>query len=202
MDYSYGVLENKVTFLARIEHIFAPSDVLRTNLAYMMAKHAHRAQQRKEVDESGRRVRYFEHVRRVALILMDSKVKIFTPEEVQVALLHDTLEDTEDVTPEILELAFGKSVTLGVMAMTKRLGLETKHYQRQLERVPIAPYIKLCDRVDNMRNCKVEHVGNGFLQKQLTETRDKWLPWFRETIGYPSPLLVELETIVESGGIE
>ncbi len=123
VQYESGyVRENKDTFFARLEGRFAPSEMLKTKLAYMLAKYGHRGQERKERWDNGQKVRYFEHVRRVALILMDTPRldSIFTPEGVQIALLHDVLEDTEDVSAEMLEMMFGRDVVLGVMAMTKR----------------------------------------------------------------------------------
>ena len=80
----------------------------------------------------------------------------FNPTGVQIALLHDVLEDTEDISVEMLEMMFGRDVTLGVMAMTKRKGLSTWDYQAGLRRHLLAGVIKLCDRVDNMRHCRIE----------------------------------------------
>lgn len=90
----------------------------------MLAKFGHRAQLRKEV-VNGVNVRYFEHVRKVALIMLDCNCfpkDIVCPEAIQAALLHDILEDTEDITAEMLELIFGKEVAFEVMMLTKRKG--------------------------------------------------------------------------------
>lgn len=202
---SVYVRENKGTFFGRLEGRFAPSEILKTKLAYMLAKYGHRGQERKERWADGQKVRYFEHVRRVALILMDTPEMdfAFTPEGVQIALLHDVLEDTEDVSAEMLEMMFGKDVVLGVMAMTKRKGLSTKEYQRGLMRHGIAPWIKLCDRLDNMRHCRVEYVGEEFMIKQKVETREYWMEWFnvliQDKLGYTAsihPLYRELEELV------
>lgn len=162
-----------------------------------MAKYGHRWQERKEYLE-GHKVRYFEHVRRVALILMDTPEMdgIFCPEGVQIALLHDVLEDTEDITAEILDMIFGKEVLKGVLAMTKRKGQSTEAYQRELKRQGIGAWIKLLDRLDNMRHCRIEYVGEEFMIKQKVETREKWLGWFRELAGKKHVLYKELERLV------
>lgn len=193
------VKENKETFFRRLEGRFAPSEILKTKLAYMLAKYGHRWQERKELWEDGRKVRYFEHVRRVALILMDTPEMdwIFCPEGVQIALLHDVLEDTKDISAEMLEMMFGREVVLGVIAMTKRKGMSTEEYQRGLKRHGIAPWIKLCDRLDNMRHCRIEYVGEEFREKQKVETLEYWMGWFLELVGkHDHPLYVELEGLV------
>ncbi len=183
-----------------------PSDMLKTKLAYMLAKYGHRGQERREVGVDGRKVRYFEHTRRVALILMDTPVlgDLFTPEAIQIALLHDILEDTEDISAEMLEMMFGREVVLGVLAMTKRKGMSTIEYQSRLMSHSIAKWIKLCDRLDNMRHCRVEFVGEEFRVKQKVETREQWMGWFAEVIGGSGsngidthPLYQELERLVK-----
>jgi hypothetical protein len=193
------VRENKGTFFARLEGRFAPSDLLKIRLAYMLAKYGHRGQERKELDREGRKVRYFEHVRRVALILMDTPAlrEVVCPEAICIALLHDVLEDTEDISAEMLEMMFGKDVTLGVMAMTKRKGLSTREYQSGLMGHRIAKWVKLCDRVDNMRHCRIEYVGEEFRVKQKVETREEWMDWFRMVGGENHPLVLELWEMVK-----
>ena len=80
--------ENRDTFFARLEPHLAPSSLLDIQLAYTLAKFGHRAQTRKELGEDGQPERYFEHPRRVTLILLD-EVKIHEPELVVAALLHE-----------------------------------------------------------------------------------------------------------------
>lgn len=198
MEADKYIGENKGTFFARVEGRFTPEEILRTKIAYMIAKYGHRWQERKEYLE-GHKVRYFEHVRRVALILMDTPEMdgIFCPEGVQIALLHDVLEDTEDITAEILDMIFGKEVLKGVLAMTKRKGQSTEAYQRGLKRQGIGAWIKLLDRLDNMRHCRIEYVGEEFMIKQKVETREKWLGWFRELAGKKHVLYKELERLVQ-----
>lgn len=100
-------VENRENFFARLTPFMAPSELRNVEIAYMMAKFGHRAQFRKELDADGNPVRYFEHVRRVALVLLD-ELHIRDPEMICTALLHDCLEDTKDVTEGIIEHLFGR----------------------------------------------------------------------------------------------
>ncbi len=161
-------MENKETFQARVQPHLAPSEQLDVKLAYCLGKFGHRAQTRHELNEDGTPTRYFEHVRRVAIILMD-EMKIMDRDMIIAALLHDSLEDTHDLTPELLEHCFGSRVV---------------HIIKLLSKVPKTGYIdrlrechewevlaiKACDRLDNLRSLMI--VGNTyeFKQRQLKET--------------------------------
>src|SRR5574338_1238344 len=92
--YLRSVMENKETFQARVRPYFSPSEQLDVKLAYCLAKFGHRAQTRKELTE-GKPTRYFEHVRRVAIVLMD-EMKVINRDMIIAALLHDSVEDTND----------------------------------------------------------------------------------------------------------
>src|SRR5690349_16322916 len=63
--------ENHDSFFRRIDPFFSPRELRKIDLAYMLAKYAHRAQTRDERDEHGEPVRYFEHVRRATLVGLD-----------------------------------------------------------------------------------------------------------------------------------
>lgn len=144
-----------------------PSDILSVEIAYMMAKHGHRAQVRKELDEHGNPVRYFEHPRRVAIVLMD-ELDIHEPQMLCAALLHDALEDTKDITAPIIEHLFGKEV----VQIVKLLSKEPKEgYYDRLNRFGNwkAWAIKGSDRLDNLRS--LSKTTREFQQRQLDETR-------------------------------
>jgi len=102
------VIENHDTFFERIRPFFAPSVIRKIELAYILAKYAHRAQARKEVDEHGDPVRYFEHVRRATLVGIDL-AKIVRLDTICASVLHDTFEDTR-ISPEFIEDCFGADV--------------------------------------------------------------------------------------------
>ena len=175
-DYS---TENKASFHARLEGQVLPSQLVKIKTAYMIAKHAHRAQERMELGHNGRKLRYFEHVRRVALTVMDNDHPLYPVwrwEDVCAALLHDTIEDTKDVTAEILEELFGPEVCKLVMLLTKWPG-KKNWYVRQVENGgERSIYLKMCDRIDNLRSLRSEEIGDEFRQKQKIETRDIWMP--------------------------
>lgn len=166
--------ESRETFFARLEPFYAPSVMLDIKLAYIMAKHGHRSQFRKEKDEEGERVRYFEHVRRVALILFDEG-KCTRPEMIISALLHDGIEDTRDLSAEMIEHCFGAEVCSIVKILSKTPA------EGYIDRFMICkdwrPYvIKACDRLDNLRS--LGQCEPAFIKKQVKETREKYQPLF------------------------
>lgn len=173
------VPENKDTFFARLEPFYPPSVMLDIKLAYIMAKHGHRAQFRKEVDKEGAKVRYFEHVRRVALVLFD-EARCTRPEMIVAALLHDGIEDTRDLTSEMIEHCFGPDVCSIVKILSK------SPKEGYLERFAMCkdwrPYvIKACDRLDNLRSLG-SHVSPEFREKQIRETEKKYIPLFETMV--------------------
>ncbi len=75
---------------------------------------------------------------------------------VQVAILHDTIEDTEATYEEIREV-FGEAVAEGVQALTKNDQLATKQEKMMdsLSRIKAQPkevgMVKLADRITNLQ---------------------------------------------------
>ena len=168
-------MENKETFQARVAPYLSPSQQLDVKLAYCLGKFGHRAQVRKELIE-GRPTRYFEHVRRVAIILMD-EVRIYDRDIVIAALLHDSLEDTHDLTPELLEHCFGEKV-IGIVKLLSKVPkegyidrLSNCHDWKVL-------LIKACDRLDNLRSLMIPENTIEFQKKQVLETKEKYFPIF------------------------
>lgn len=178
-------MENKQTFFARITPIFPRSEECKIQLAYYLAKYAHRAQVRKE-SVNGKPLRYFEHVRRVAIVLMD-ECKCFNVDLIIAALLHDILEDCgEDLTPELLEFTFGADV----VSIVKKLSKVPK--EGYLERLSICTdwrplLIKACDRLDNLRSLMVPGTTVEFQKKQIKETREKYMPLFDKLVKITPP---------------
>jgi (p)ppGpp synthase/HD superfamily hydrolase len=177
-------MENKETFHARISPYFSPSDQLDVKLAYCLAKFGHRAQVRKELLE-GKPTRYFEHVRRVAIVLMD-EMKIIDHDMIITALLHDSVEDTVDLTPELLEHCFGTDVVTMVKLLSKvpkegyieRLG--NCHNWKVLA-------IKACDRLDNLRSLMIPGTSLEFQKKQIRETKENYFPLFDKLVSTLCP---------------
>lgn len=157
-------MENKKSFFIRLEPILAPSDIVKIRGAYYLAKYGHRAQVRKELDLNGNKLRYFEHVRRTAIILMD-EVNCFDPDLICSALLHDSIEDTEDLDSLIIESFFGKKVAQIVRILTNK---PKEGYYDRLELNHDALLIKLCDRLDNLRSLPKDNVEFCLKQKNKT----------------------------------
>ncbi|MCZ2224302.1 MAG: HD domain-containing protein [Chitinophagales bacterium] len=171
--------ECRETFFERLSPYHAPSELRKIELAYTLAKFAHRAQTRKELDENGFNIRYFEHLRRTALIVMD-EAKCYDADIVISALLHDSLEDhPRDITPEMMEQFFGTDVVRTVKLLSKvpkegyldRL-FNTDSYKPLL--------VKACDRLDNLRS--LDHPENTieFKIKQVKETKEKYFTLFEK----------------------
>src|ERR1700689_1313481 len=89
------------SFFNRVAPDLSAMELKRLQVAYWFAKDVHREQQR----DNGER--YFEHVRSVALILMDRGIRNI--ECLIIALIHDVMEDTDAPDGVILDL-FGPVV--------------------------------------------------------------------------------------------
>ena len=147
-------------------------------LAYTLAKHAHRWQKRKEVGPDGKPIRYFEHLRRAALILI-CEVRILLPVLVIALLFHDGVEDTEELTPEMIEHSFGSDVTTLVLSVSK---VPKEGFRERLQlctdwRVLL---MKGCDRLDNLRT--LPGTSREFQEKQLRETTEVYFPLFDKMV--------------------
>lgn len=167
--------ENKETFQARIQPYFSPSEQLDIKLAYCLAKFGHRAQVRKELIE-GKPTRYFEHVRRVSLVLMD-EMKVMDRDMIITALLHDSIEDTQDLSAELLEHCFGSDVAGMIKLLSKvpKDGYIDRLTNCQNWKVLA---IKACDRLDNLRSLMVPGTTTEFRKRQIMETKQKYFPLF------------------------
>jgi GTP diphosphokinase / guanosine-3',5'-bis(diphosphate) 3'-diphosphatase len=162
--------ENRETFFKRLYPFFTPSELLKIELAYILAKNGHRHQVRKETDEHGDPVRYFEHVRRATLIGVD-EAKIVRLDTVIATILHDGPEDTRDLRPEMIELCFGSDICSIIKPLTKdpKEGYSERLLMCRDWRVLFA---KGCDRLDNLRSLAEASVD--FRRKQVGETRNTY----------------------------
>ena len=182
--------ENRATFFQRLEPHLAPSELLDVQLAYTLSKYGHRAQVRKEKDDDGQPIRYFEHPRRVTLILLD-EVQIHDRDLTIASLLHDGIEDTKDLTPEMIEHCFGADVVRIVKTLSKVP--KDGYLERFKTSVDWRPYvIKACDRLDNLRS--LDGCDRAFMEKQAIETETKYYPLFNR--------MVELTPIGHRGRVE
>ncbi len=167
--------ENRESFFRRLRATLNPRDYYDVELAYILAKGGHHHQKRKELGPDGLPKRYFEHLRGTALILID-EVGIIERTFIVAALLHDALEDTHDISPELLRHCFGSTVADIVQQLSK---VPKEGY---LERLRAAGWpaliIKACDRLENLRTLDRPGVDRQFLLKQVRETHEKYLSVF------------------------
>lgn len=173
------MIENKETFRARIRPYFSPSDQHNIYWAYITAKFGHRAQVRKELVE-GKPTRYFEHVRRVSIVLMD-EMQIMNRDMICAALLHDAVEDTEDISLELIEHAFGSEVA-GMVALLSKVPKEGYHDRLRHCKNWKVLAIKACDRLDNLRSLMIPGTTREFQKRQIEETREHYFPLFDQLL--------------------
>jgi len=125
--------------------------------ALQIAIHAHREQK----DNSGRE--YIMHPIRVAERCKDPRAKI-------VALLHDTIEDTE-VTPDVLqEEGFPQEIISAVLSVTRQEDETYEAFVRRASENPIGREVKIADLEDNMDVRRLKEITNedvARLQKYL-----------------------------------
>lgn len=114
-------------------------------MAYKVAVNAHRSVNRKNGEP------YINHPLRVAQLVKD-----YPAETVAVALLHDTVEDTE-LSIADLRLLFPESVCMSVEALTHA---DDEEYADAIHRVcsgsHVAMVVKLADTLDNSSESQLE----------------------------------------------
>ena len=144
--------------------------------AYSFAEKAHAEQRRKSGEP------YFVHPLTVAGILASLMLDAPT---IAAGLLHDTVEDCEGVTLEVIEKEFGQEVAVLVDGVTKLGKLEFNSREEQqaesLRKMILAMsrdirvvLIKLADRLHNMRTLKFQSPEKQRLIAQ--ETLDIYAP--------------------------
>ena len=107
------------------------------DLALKIAIQAHRDQK----DKSGRE--YVMHPIRVAERCKDPRAKI-------VALLHDTIEDTEVTVEYLREEGFPEEIINGILSVTKKEGESYEDFVRRAAENEIGIIVKKADLEDNM----------------------------------------------------
>lgn len=189
---------NRTIFMSKIHGFMPVEDARQVELAYLLAKKLHKGQTRKELGPDGQPLRYFEHLRRVALILID-EAGITDPSIIIAALLHDAIEDSEEImlTGLLIERLFGSDVALLVRLVTK---VPKEGYIERLRDGLKGSYgrpavIKAADRLDNLRSLPKDNPA--FCEKQRLETRDVMMPLFNSAETHlPPALMVGFRKIV------
>lgn len=92
---------------------------------------------------------YFLHPMRIAM-------RCKTDEERIVALLHDTIEDS-DVTPEyLLDLGFSQEIVDAVLSVTKQDGESYEDFVSRAKKNPLGRTVKILDLEDNLNASRLD----------------------------------------------
>jgi GTP pyrophosphokinase len=188
-----GVLENRESFFVRIaERWGAGTDAYhQVRKAYDTAKEALRGIEREEG------VRYFEHARAVALILID-ELRIQDAAAVCLALLHDIVEENPNAwSVERVRGEFGDRIAEGIRMLTKPAGAHELTEQGLVYHGSFwyAPrhvaLVKLADRYHNLQTLRYCSLAKQLRKRE--ETRIHYLPLAE----YWGVLRKEMELLLE-----
>ena len=128
------------------------------NLALKIATENHAGQ----LDKSGEP--YIGHPIRVASRCTDLKTKI-------VALLHDTIEDT-NVTPDYLfENGFPEEIVNAVLSVSKHDGEPYEEYIKRASENPLGRLVKIADLEDNMDIRRLKQIGEKDVKRLIKYLR-------------------------------
>jgi (p)ppGpp synthase/HD superfamily hydrolase len=125
---------------------------------------------------------YIRHPLRVALILVE-ELGIVDTVLVCAALLHDVIEESEDIDYASLSETFGEEVAQLVLCLTDefkasdvpRAASKKRYLERIARESDRCLIVKLCDRLDNLRSLKYSPRRDKTLYMQ-EETRQHLLP--------------------------
>lgn len=110
---------------------------------------------------------YFLHPMRVAM-------RCVTDDEKIVAMLHDTIEDT-DVTPEYLtKECFPQYIVEAILSVTKRDGESYEDFVARAKKNPIGRMVKIHDLEDNLDVLRLNEVS-----PRMAERFNKYLKALR-----------------------
>jgi GTP pyrophosphokinase len=190
---SRSVLENRERFFARIERLWSPdsSSFQLIERAYDTAKEALRGIEREEG------VRYFEHARGVALVLLD---RLCTNDAIAVALalLHDVVEENpNEWDVERIQSEFGDIIAHEVHMLTKPRSIWELTEWGLLYHASFwyAPRrvvtVKLADRYHNLTTLHYCSLAKQLRKRE--ETRIHYLPLAR----YWNVLAREIEALLD-----
>jgi (p)ppGpp synthase/HD superfamily hydrolase len=143
--------------------------------AYEMAESVHEFQKRPDGTP------YFWHPSRVAKICI-TELDQTDPNIICAALLHDALEDSHVLTPEIIELNFGSYASYLVVKLTKDIKaegamkdwVEREYIERLMAASEDARMLKLADRLDTFRCLEFNVKRNPI--KYVMQTTEHYYP--------------------------
>lgn len=175
------------------------AELTRIQLAYWLAKNAHRAFMR----DNGER--YFEHPRAVAVSLVNHGFK--DTEFVVMGLLHDVAEDTNTPCTVLVDL-FGSETWKRLEILSRYMplfdpvtGQIMQRYKKPLEQYyeeiskasDIVKIVKYADRLNNLQTCGVWDAERR--NRYIKETRQYILPLAKEL---RLPYEKEIEAVLAS----
>lgn len=136
-------------------------------LAYKMAKKAHKGQKRDEGTD------YITHP-----VAVSKRLK--NPDEIIIALLHDTLEDT-NITYQDIKKDFGKAIADKVKLLTHEKNVPYADYLTDICDDCIALKIKMLDRIHNVSSLS-DCPNTSKVQKYIAETETIFLPIVKDKL--------------------
>jgi guanosine-3',5'-bis(diphosphate) 3'-pyrophosphohydrolase len=150
-------------------------DINRVMDAYDMAESVHEFQKRPDGTP------YFWHPSRVAKIVL-IELNNTDANIICAALLHDTLEDSHVLTPEILDLNFGTYTSYLVQKLTKDIKaegamkdwVEKEYIAKLMAASEDARMLKLADRLDTYRCLEFNVKRNPI--KYIMQTQEHYFP--------------------------
>ncbi len=150
-------------------------DLQRIMSAYEMARSVHEQQSRRDGTP------YFYHCTRVCKIVVE-ELKLYDADLICAVLLHDVLEDSKEITKEIIEYNFGDYVGYVVEILTKDLKAQEQNYdevdQAHAELLKKSNddcrIIRLAARLDNFRCLAFDLKSNPI--KYVRDTSERYLP--------------------------
>ena len=159
-------------FLSQLKAYMLEDELEQVYTAYVFAKYGHRGQLRAEG------IRYFEHPKTVANMIIRELSIRNNWRLIVTALLHDISEDTWILSERRIEINFGRDVAWWVKLLTKEAGVD--YYTRLRKAAPWqALLVKFCDRLHNLRTLVACDAAKQ--KRKLAETR-KYFPQLAEIL--------------------
>ncbi|WP_173911176.1 guanosine-3',5'-bis(diphosphate) 3'-pyrophosphohydrolase [Acinetobacter sp. Marseille-Q1618] len=92
-------------------------------------------------------------------------LKVNTPEQQIVAVLHDILEDTDTTIVDLISLGFSQTIVDAIVSLTKKSGESRIDAAHRAVQNPIARVVKLADVADNMDLTRIVNPTQKDLQR-------------------------------------
>jgi len=114
---------------------------------------------------------YINHCRGVVERLVNRYQNKWSPRDleigIQIAWLHDTIEDKRCTMPDLISAGFDPEVLVGVTFLTRREGETYGAFILRLEHDEIARGVKICDILDNLGDAPTNNAIRRYAQALL-----------------------------------